>query len=173
MKNPSSYARGLAVALTLLVGDGRAGAADASATPARPAAPIFENLGGHHHPITTTSPEAQRYFDQGLMLLLNFNHKEAIRSFRAAAALDPQCAMAWWGEAFAHGPHSNSPMADKAVGPAWAALQEAPRRVGEPARACLHRRARPALCRARRAARARAARRGVCRGDARRGRGVS
>lgn len=59
------------------------------------------------------------------MLLFNFNHKEAIRSFRAAAALDPQCAMAHWGEAYAHGSHVNAPMGPEAVGPAWAALQAA------------------------------------------------
>ncbi len=94
------------------------------------AAPVFEDLGEHRHPITTRSKEAQRYFDQGLMLLFNFNHKEAIRSFRAAAALDPQCAMAHWGEAFAHGPHINAPMGDDAVPLAWAAMQEAMKRKG-------------------------------------------
>ncbi len=103
-------------------------ATDAPAAAPRPVAPVFEELGGHRHLITTRSQEAQRYFDQGLMLLYNFNHKEAIRSFRAAATLDPQSAMAHWGEAFAHGPHINAPMADDAVAPAWAALQEAIKR---------------------------------------------
>ena len=90
-----------------------------------PVAPVFEELGAHHHPITTRSRDAQRYFDQGLLLLFNFNHQEAIRSFRAAAALDPQCAMAHWGEAFAHGPHINAPMDEAAQPLAWCALQEA------------------------------------------------
>ena len=63
------------------------------------------------------------------MLLFNFNHKEAIRSFRAAAALDPKCAMAHWGEAFAYGPHVNAPMDEAAVPLAWAALQEAQKRA--------------------------------------------
>src|SRR5687767_9802724 len=105
---------------------------DVRATPVttpRPAAPMFDELGRHHHPITTVSKEAQRYFDQGLMLLFNFNHKEAIRSFRAAAALDPTCAMAHWGEAFAYGPHVNAPMDEAAVPLAWAALQEAEKRA--------------------------------------------
>jgi tetratricopeptide (TPR) repeat protein len=90
-------------------------------------APLFENIGKHHHPISTRSAEAQRYFDQGMMLVFNFNHKEAIRSFRAAAKLDPNCAMAHWGEAFAYGPHINGPMTDEAVPPAWTALQNAQR----------------------------------------------
>lgn len=101
----------------------------AHAAAAQPLASVFDDLGRHHHPITTRSPEAQRYFDQGLMLLFNFNHREAIRSFRAAAALDPQCAMAHWGEAFAHGPHINAPMEDSAVPLAWGALQEAQKRA--------------------------------------------
>ena len=95
-----------------------------------PPAPVFDELGRHHHPITTRSPDAQRYFDQGLMLLFNFNHKEAVRSFRAAAALDPQCAMPHWGEAFAHGPHINAPMEEAAIPLAWAALREAQQRAG-------------------------------------------
>ena len=88
-------------------------------------APLFDDIGRHHHPVTTRSAQAQRYFDQGMMLLFNFNHKEAIRSFRAAAAIDPDCAMARWGEAFAHGPHINGPMTDEAVPLAWEALRQA------------------------------------------------
>jgi tetratricopeptide (TPR) repeat protein len=96
-----------------------------AAEAAKPLAPLFEDIGRHHHPITTRSPQAQRYFDQGMMLIFNFNHKEAVRSFRAAATLDPECAMAHWGEAFAQGPHINGPMTDEAVPLAWAALQRA------------------------------------------------
>src|SRR5688572_131001 len=92
-----------------------------------PVAPLFDDIGRHHHPISTQSPLAQRYFDQGMMLLFNFNHKEAIRSFRAAATIDPNCAMAHWGEAFAHGPHINGPMTEEAVPLAWAALEQARR----------------------------------------------
>lgn len=95
--------------------------AKAGTTPA----PLFEDIGRHHHPITTRSAQAQRYFDQGMMLLFNFNHKEAVRSFRAAATLDPECAMARWGEAYAHGPHINGPMSDEAVPLAWEALKQA------------------------------------------------
>lgn len=72
--------------------------------------PIFEGLGSHGRKITTASPEAQRYFNQGLAFLYAFNHDEAIRSFRQATELDPECAMAWWGLALAYGPHINNPV---------------------------------------------------------------
>lgn len=90
-----------------------------------PAVPRFDGLGRHHHPITTKWALAQRYFDQGLTLCFNFNHAEAIRSFEAAARVDTNCAMAWWGAAFAHGPNINAPMEDSAVPKAWEALQKA------------------------------------------------
>jgi len=50
-----------------------------------------------HHPIATKSPEAQKFFDQGLALAWAFNRAEAERSFRRAAELDPSVAMPWWG----------------------------------------------------------------------------
>ena len=71
---------------------------------------LFDNLGSLHHPITTTSEQAQRYFDQGLRLVYAFNHEEAIRSFEAAAQQDPQAAMPYWGIALALGPNINSAM---------------------------------------------------------------
>ncbi len=83
-------------------------AADAPAD----APPLYGDLGSWHRAITTASPEAQRYFDQGLVLCYGFNHAEAIRAFREAARLDPRCAMAWWGVAYANGPNINLPMDD-------------------------------------------------------------
>lgn len=74
------------------------------------AVPLFQGLGSHGRRATTTSAEAQRYFDQGLSFVFAFNHDEAIRSFRKATELDPSCAMAWWGIALAHGPHINNPV---------------------------------------------------------------
>src|SRR5438552_15880639 len=59
-------------------------------------APLFEGLGNFGRKVTTTSPEAQRYFDQGLCFLYAFNHDEAIRSLQQAATLDSSCPMAWW-----------------------------------------------------------------------------
>jgi tetratricopeptide (TPR) repeat protein len=91
----------------------------------KPGAPVFQGLGAHRHRISTKNPQTQQFFDQGVNLLFGFNHAEAIRSFREAARLDPDCAMCWWGLAFALGPNINMPMPDDAVGPAWAALQRA------------------------------------------------
>jgi tetratricopeptide (TPR) repeat protein len=70
-------------------------------------------------------PEAQAYFDQGLRLYYAFNHSEAVRAFRKAQALDPQCGMCWWGEALAWGPNINLPMDASAAKSAYAALQGA------------------------------------------------
>jgi len=75
--------------------------------------------------VTTTSTKAQRYFNQGLALTYGFNHDGAIRSFRAAQALDPECAMCFWGEAFAHGPNINAPMDPAANAKAVAAAERA------------------------------------------------
>jgi len=87
--------------------------------------PLYDNLGDHHYAITTDMPEAQAYFDQGLRLYYAFNHAEGIRAFRKAQALDPECAMCWWGEAIAWGPNINLPMDASAAVAAYAALQGA------------------------------------------------
>ena len=88
-------------------------------------APLFNDLGDYHHPVTTPSARAQRYFDQALILTYAFNHPEAIRSYEEAARLDPKCAMAWWGVALCHGPNINKPMSKDDSAKAWAALQKA------------------------------------------------
>ena len=88
-------------------------------------APVFKGLGAHTHKITTDNPQTQAYFDQGVNLIFGFNHAEAIRSFREAARLDPQCAMCWWGIAFSLGSNINLPMQPDAVAPAWDALGKA------------------------------------------------
>src|SRR5438045_1425816 len=95
--------------------------------PARTQAePRFSGLGPHHRKVTTTSDAAQQYFDQGLAFLYGFNHDEAIRSFEAAAASDPECSMAFWGIAAANGPHINNPAVDEAhAKAAWRALTKA------------------------------------------------
>jgi tetratricopeptide (TPR) repeat protein len=84
--------------------------------------PLFDDLGTHAHKITTSSPEAQAYFNQGYRYLFNFNHAGAISSFQEALKRDPKCAMCWWGIAFAHGPNINMPMMPDAMTPAWQAL---------------------------------------------------
>ncbi|UCH92001.1 MAG: hypothetical protein JSU60_04010 [Nitrospirota bacterium] len=86
---------------------------------------LHEALGRHHFRISTPIPMAQRYFDQGMILMYGFNHAEAARSFRYAQKLDPTCAMCFWGEALVLGPNINSPMADSAVPQAWMAVEQA------------------------------------------------
>ncbi len=68
---------------------------------------LVEGIGNSHHAIRTTSPEAQKYFDQGMDYIFAFNHDEARRSFAKAAELDPKAAMPWWGVALAVGPNYN------------------------------------------------------------------
>lgn len=77
-----------------------------SPSDARPAS-LMTGLGEHHHPVSTSNAEAQRFFDQGLTLVYAFNHEEAVRSFKRAAELDPNLAMAHWGVALALGPNIN------------------------------------------------------------------
>jgi tetratricopeptide (TPR) repeat protein len=69
----------------------------------------FDGLGSARRAITTSSDEAQQYFDQGLRLMWAFNHDEATRSFAKAAALDPRCASCYWGVALTVGPNYNLP----------------------------------------------------------------
>lgn len=86
---------------------------------------LHGNLGRHHFRISTPIPMAQRYFDQGMILMYGFNHAEAARSFQYAQKLDPTCAMCFWGEALVLGPNINAPMADTAVAQGWAAVEQA------------------------------------------------
>jgi hypothetical protein len=95
----------------------------------KPGAPVFKGLGVHHMAISTKVPETQKFFDQGVNLLFGFNHAEAIRSFREAARLDPNCAMCWWGMSVALGSNINLPMPPDAIAPAWQALQQAQARA--------------------------------------------
>src|SRR5262249_29622583 len=87
--------------------------------------PLWDGLGSVTYKISTSSAEAQAYFDQGLRLAYAFNHGEAQRAFRKAQKLDPSCAMCFWGEALVLGPNINLPMQADAVGPAFAAVQRA------------------------------------------------
>lgn len=93
-------------------------------------APLLEGLGDHHRPVTTTSERAQRFFDQGLRLLYAFNHKEASRAFQEAARLDPQCAMAYWGQALVLGPNLNQMMQPDNAKPAYDAIRKAQQLAG-------------------------------------------
>lgn len=88
-------------------------------------AKLFSGMGSLHHPIATTNPEAQKFFDQGLTLIYAFNHDEAVRSFRRAAELDPNAAMAWWGIASALGPNYNLDVDPEREKAAFEAVQKA------------------------------------------------
>jgi tetratricopeptide (TPR) repeat protein len=70
---------------------------------------LYDSLGNYSYKITTASPQAQRWFDQGLRLVYAFNHNEAQRAFREAARLDPACAMCFWGIAMTEGGNYNHP----------------------------------------------------------------
>jgi tetratricopeptide (TPR) repeat protein len=103
--------RTLATILLLTSATGAGGCAGESArSGVDSGAVILEGLGSHHHAITTSSPEAQRFFDQGLSLAYGFNHEEAKRSFLRGAELDSTCAMCWWGVALVLGPNINAAM---------------------------------------------------------------
>lgn len=89
-------------------------------------AQLFDGMGPHARRITTDSSDARSYFVQGLTWAYSFNHDEAVLAFTKSAELDPQCAMAWWGIAYAQGPNYNDPMmnANRSAA-AWDALQRA------------------------------------------------
>lgn len=95
-------------------------------TPEKNSSPrLLEGLGDQKHPISTSSPLAQRYFDQGLILVFGFNHEAAIESFEAALRLDPKCGMCHWGIALALGPNINRPMGPVAAERAYLEAQRA------------------------------------------------
>lgn len=69
-----------------------------------------EALGPLTRAVTTNSSRAQMFFDQGLQMMYAFTPLRAARSFRQAQREDPDCAMCFWGEAWAWGPYFNGPM---------------------------------------------------------------
>jgi tetratricopeptide (TPR) repeat protein len=91
---------------------------------AKPAT-LMSGVGNVHHPVSTNNPEAQKFFDQGLCLIYDFNHDEAARSFRRATELDPKLAIAYWGVAEAVGPNYNDPASDDRFKQAHEAIQKA------------------------------------------------
>ncbi len=87
---------------------------------------LRDDLAVYHRRVTTKSVEAQKWFDQGLVLYFGFNHEAAIASFKKAAELDPACAMAFWGQAISAGPNINKmDMDEDAVKGAYDAAQRA------------------------------------------------
>jgi tetratricopeptide (TPR) repeat protein len=88
-------------------------------------ATLMSGYGDLRHPVSTSNPEAQQFFDQGLRQIYAFNHDEAARSFQRAAALDPKLAIAYWGVAEALGPNYNDPASDERFAAAHVAIQKA------------------------------------------------
>lgn len=90
---------------------------------------LLGGLGDHQRAVSTASPLAQRYFDQGFVLTYGFNHEGAVDAFGEAARLDPRCAMCFWGMAYALGPNINAPMGPEAASRAFTAVTEARARL--------------------------------------------
>jgi len=108
MRRPASLVPALALLLALGCSSQRHDGAHAGAGGAeRPV--LYDSLGRHSYAITTASPHAQRWFDQGIRLVYAFNHHEAQKAFREAARLDPGCAMCFWGVALTEGGNYNHP----------------------------------------------------------------
>ncbi len=92
---------------------------------------LFDGLGKHTRRVSTSSKDAQKYFDQGLIWTFSFNHAEALKSYAHAAKLDPNLAMAYWGVALVNGPHINVPLMNEDQSKAaWNALQQAKEHLG-------------------------------------------
>ena len=97
----------------------------AHSAPAEKPATLMTGVGTLHHPVSTKNAQAQQFFDQGLRLIFAFNHDEAARSFKQAAALDPKLGMAYWGIAEAVGPNYNDPASNDRFQAAHDAIQKA------------------------------------------------
>jgi tetratricopeptide (TPR) repeat protein len=93
--------------------------------PGAPLAPRLQNLGVHTFPVSTKVERAQLFMNQGLNLTYGFNHAEASRAFAEAARLDPNLAMAYWGQALVLGPNINAAMAPEAEPKAYELVQKA------------------------------------------------
>lgn len=124
MRSTPSWILGMATALAAVAssrGDEPV-QATAPATEANPAVPAFGHsihgeafndgprqkaylmpgMGKIHFSVTTTKPDAQTFIDQGVAQLHSFYYFESERSFRQAAMIDPDCAMAYWGLAMSN-----------------------------------------------------------------------
>ncbi|CAG7565907.1 unnamed protein product [Fusarium equiseti] len=69
----------------------------------------YYDLGAYQRTVSTSSENAEIWFNRGLLWCYSFNHGEALRCFQRAVEDDPQCAMAYWGVAYAIGPNYNKP----------------------------------------------------------------
>src|SRR5262245_28310242 len=125
-RKSSSSAQSAAIALALVASFACGGGEKAAPQGGESTGPqLAVGLGEHHHPISTTNPEAQKFFDQGFALVYAFNHEEAARAFAHASALDPKAAMPYWGVAWAVGPNYNLDLDDPRAKQAFEAIATA------------------------------------------------
>ena len=82
-------------------------------------------LGTFTRPISSANKEAQAFFNQGFQMMYSFAKPEAVRSFRESWKRDPNCAICYWGEAWAWGSYLNAPMTAQEAPHAYAAAQKA------------------------------------------------
>jgi hypothetical protein len=82
------------------------------------------NLGSYSRKVTTTSEDAQRWFDRGLNWCFGYHHEEAVACFEKTRERDPNCAMAHWGVAYGVGPNYAKGVAHAALGDVPAAETE-------------------------------------------------
>src|SRR3954454_17525745 len=86
---------------------------------------VFKNgLGTFARPISSTNKEAQAFFNQGFQMMYAFAKPEAVRSFRESWKRDPDCAICFWGEAWAWGSYLNAPMNAEEAPHAYEAIQK-------------------------------------------------
>lgn len=107
-----------------VTGPGQAPQAAAAPTIA-PVGLFRTGLGTFSRPISSKNAEAQAFFNQGFQMMFAFAKPEAIASFREAWARDPECAICYWGEAWAWGSYLNAPMSPSEAPSAYAAVQKA------------------------------------------------
>ena len=118
------------LALATVVGPTAAGLAQDIEYPASFGEPMplyAVGLGPLTWPITTNSDAAQAFFDQGIQFMYAFTPMDAARSFVEAQKRDPDCAMCFFGEAWAWGPYLNGPMRSANAPRAFAAIKKAKR----------------------------------------------
>jgi tetratricopeptide (TPR) repeat protein len=124
-KRSLTFVVALTGALTMLQGCSEAPADPPAIDLAPVGATMLEGLGDYSRPVSSSHPEVQRWFDQGLALTYGFNHDAAERSFLRATELDPDCTMCWWGAALVLGPHVNAGMDPAYALAAWDRVQRA------------------------------------------------
>lgn len=126
---PMAVALSIALAVALLspgISEAQHGDLAAEGAAAEPGFPLYEKvLGPLTWKVTTDSPMAQAYFDQGLQMVYAFTLPAAIASFEEAQRHDPACAMCYFGEAWARGPYLNGGMQARNAPVAFTAIQRA------------------------------------------------